>query len=307
MRIKSLAILACCFWALQPLDLEAAGKIKIVASNSTLASITESVAADKADIYCIASPNRDLHFIEPTPRDVMKLKNSDVFVHAGLDLEAWRGPLLNAVGRLDLMWPAGEKQIDVSRGISLLEIPETLSRAEGDIHAYGNPHYWTEPENAKIMALNIAEKLGSLYPGDKEQFLRNAGEFNRKIDEKLPVWQKQLAPFRGAPVVVYHDSWPYFIQRFGLVLAGELEPKPGIPPTARHISELVKMMKEKNVKVIITEPYREKRTPKRVAKETGAQVITFTQSVGAFPQARDYCAMMDYDIGLLAQVLGETK
>lgn len=307
MKIKSLAILACCFWLLQPLSLQAAAKIKIVASNSTLASITESVAGDKADIYCIAAPNRDLHFIEPTPRDVMKLKNSDVFVHAGLDLEAWRGPLLNAVGRLDLMWPAGEKQIDVSRGISLLEIPETLSRAEGDIHAYGNPHYWTDPENAKIMALNIAEKLGSLYPGDKEQFLRNAGEFNRKIDEKLPVWQKQLAPFRGVPVVVYHDSWPYFMQRFGITLAGELEPKPGIPPAARHISGLVKMMKEKSVKVIITEPYREKRTPKRVAKETGARVITFTQSVGAFPEARDYCSMMDYDIALLAQALGETK
>jgi len=301
MKIKLLVIFACCLWVPH---LQAADKIEVVASNSTLASIAGAITGDRADIYCVAAPNRDLHFIEPTPKDVMKLKDSDVFIHAGLDLEAWRGPLLNAVGRLNLMWPAGERQIDASRGIFLLEVPETLSRAEGDIHAYGNPHYWTDPENAKIMARNIAERLGELYPEDKEQFLRNAETFNQKIDAKLAIWQKQMAPFQGAPVVVYHNSWPYFIRRFGLRLVGELEPKPGIPPTAKHLDGLVKMMKEKSVKIIITEPYREKRTPERVAKETGARVVTFTQSVGAFPQARDYFSMLDYDIGLLEEALG---
>jgi len=279
----------------------AAGKIKIVATSSTLASIAEEITDRKADIYFIAAPKRDIHFIAPTPKDVMKLKEADVFIHAGLDLEAWRDPLLNAVGRLDFMWPAGEKQIDVSKGISLLEVPETLSRAQGDIHVYGNPHYWMDPENAKIIARNIAEKLAALYPEDQEWFLRNAETFSRKIDGRLASWSREMVPYHGSPVVVYHASWSYFAERFGLVIAGELELKPGIPPAPKHISELVASMKEKHVRVIITEPYRERRTPDRIAKETGARVLTLTQSVGAFKEAQDYLSMLDYDLTKVAE------
>ena len=250
----------------------AADKIKVVATTSTFASIAREIAGDRADIYSIASPHRDIHFFSPTPKDVMKVKGCDVFIHAGLDLEIWRGPLLDAAGKIHLMWPAGERQIDLSRGISLLEIPTGLSRAEGDIHAYGNPHYWLDPVNGKGIARNITDGLVKLYPQDADYFKKNLQAFDDKMDSKLQEWQARLAPYKGGNVVVYHNSWPYFTERFGLVTTGYLESKPGIPPTPRHIEELVRTMKSKGTKVIIKEAFYENRTPKKIAKETGAAI-----------------------------------
>ena len=293
------------FFAARPDALFAASKIKIVATTSTFASIAKDIAGDKAEIYFIASPNRDIHFISPTPRDMMKLKNADVFIHAGLDLEAWRGPLLDAVGRLDLMWPTGERQIDLSKGISLLEIPGSLSRAQGDIHAYGNPHYWLDPLNGKIIAQNIADGLTRLYPQDADFFRKNLQEFDHKMDAKLKEWQGQLAPYKGAGVVPYHNSWPYFIERFGLVTLGYLEPKPGIPPTPKHMEELIQRMKEKGGKVLIKEVFHENRTPKKIAKETGAAIATLATEAGE--TKGDYFSLFDEDIHQLADALSKAS
>ena len=291
------------FFLSQPRPLFAADKIKIVTTTSTFASIAKSITGEKAEIYAIASPNRDIHFISPTPRDIMKLKKADVFVHAGLDLEAWRVPLLDAVGRLDLMGLHGERQMDLSKGISLLEIPSSLSRAQGDIHAFGNPHYWLNPLNGKIMAQNIVDGLAGLYPQDAELFKKNLQEFNVKMDAKLKEWQEQLAPFQGAPVVVYHNSWPYFIERFGLLTLGYVEPKPGIPPSPRHIQDLIRRMKEKGCKVIIKEIFHESRAPKKIAKETGTVVVTLATEAGE--TQGDYFALFDEDIRQLVEALSK--
>ncbi len=277
-------------------------KIRVVATSSTLASIVREIAQDKADIHHVASPRRDIHFIEPTPVDVLKVKKADAFVHNGLDLEVWRNPLLDAAGNAKFLGE-GKASIDTSRGIPLLEIPTSLSRAEGDLHQFGNPHFWVDPLNAKLMAKNIAKGLSELYPEDKDFFMKNADAFDKKIDEKMKEWSGRVRPFQGAHVVTYHRSWPYFLGRFGFVTIGELEPKPGIPPTAQHLAELMKEMKEKKVKVVIKESFHEGRAPEKVAKETGAHVVTLDQEVGENKGVSDYTALIDHNLALLEKAL----
>ena len=293
MKLQKLFFLPLCFLSLAG-PLWAGEKIEIVATTSTFASIAQDIAGDRAEIYSIASPHCDIHYMSPTPKDIVKLKKADVFVHAGLDLEVWRAPLLNAVGRTDLMWPAGGRQIDVSNGIALLEVPASLSRAQGDQHAYGNPHCWMDPLNGKIIANNIAEGLARLYPADADFFRKNSKSFAMRIDEKMKEWEALIAPFKNSAIVVYHNDWPYFMQRFGLTVIGFLEPKPGIPPTAKHIDGIEQIMKDKGAKVIVKEVFHESRTPNKIAKKTGAGVVTLTQETGEVKG--DYFALIDHDI-----------
>lgn len=289
---------------LKPVGTYAENKIKIAATTTTLASICGEITGERAEIYSIASPNRDIHFYAPTPKDVLKVKKADVFVHMGLDLEMWRDPLLVAAGNPRFLG-GGDASIDASRGISLLEIPTSLSRAQGDIHLYGNPHYWLDPENAKIMARNIAEGLSQVFPEDSGVFMKNAETFTRKIDEKMKDWETRLVRYRGAPVVTYHNSWPYFAQRFGLVGVGHVEPKPGIPPSPKHIADLIRLMKEKGVKIIIKESFQESQTPKKIARETSARVLTLASAVGETRETSDYVSMIEHDIQLLQKALEE--
>ena len=281
----------------------AAGKLNVVATTTSLADIAGEVAKDKIRVYAIASPKQDIHHYAPTPKDVLKVKKANVLIHEGLDLEAWREPLLDAAGNTRLMGQNQENSIDASRGISLLEVPASLSRSEGDIHAFGNPHYIAGPENAKVIALNISEGLSKADPEDAGYFKKNAEEFGRKMDEKIKEWKERLAPFQGAPVITYHRSWSYFTQTFGLAIAGEVEPKPGIPPTAKHLAELIQLIKEKKIQVIIREPFEESETPKKIADETGAHVVTLSQAVGEPKGAKDYLSMMDQNVQALEAAL----
>lgn len=290
-----------------PASLPAGEEIRIVATTTTFGSIAAEIAGGKAEVYSIASPNRNLHFIAPTPKDVLKVKKADVFIHGGLDLEAWRGPLLNAAGRTELMWPLGERQIDVSKEVPLLEIPVGVSRIEGDIHAYGNPHHWLDPENGKIIARNIAEGLARLYPDDAPFFQKNEEVFQKRLTQKMKEWEDRLSPFKGRSVVTYHRSWSYFAERFGFRVAGELEPKPGIPPTAKHLAELGKIMREKNVKVLIKETFYENRTPEKLAEATGARVVEFAQAVGEVKGVDDFVGMIDTNVRQLASVFEEAE
>lgn len=253
----------------------AAERLRIAATTPSIASLAAEVAGRDADVYSVAAANRNLHFITPTPKDVLKVKKADVFIHGGLDLEVWRGPLLDAVGRQDFI--SGSRAIDVSGNIALVDKPEEVSRAHGDIHLHGNPHYWTDPANAKVMVDTIADGLSVIYPEKAGEFRRNADLYKTRLDAKMSEWQNRMAPFRGRAVVAYHDSWPYFLGRFGLSSAGFLEPKPGIPPTPRHFEELVQLMRKENVHVIIRETYHEKKTPEKLARETGAVVAVLQQ------------------------------
>ncbi len=280
----------------------AAEKTRMVATTSTLASMVRELAGDWADIHYIASPSQNIHFIQPTPKDVLKVKKANVFVHQGLDLEAWRDPLLVASGN-SLFLSQGSHSIDASKGVPLIEIPASLSRVQGDIHAYGNPHYAIDPENAKIMMGTIADGLSRIFPESASEFAKKSELWISRLDQKIKDWNARMAPFRGFPIVTYHRSWPYFANRFGLVIVGELEPKPGIPPTPQHLSELMKTMKEKNVKLVIKEVFNESSSAEKVAKVTGARVVTLNQDVDEDKETADYIAMIEHNIQLIEKAL----
>lgn len=286
----------------QPGLAQGADKIRVVTTTSTIASLAHEITGDLADIHHVASAKRDVHFVSPNPKDVLKVKKADVFIHGGLDLEAWREPLLIAAGNPAFLGDR-KRSIDVSRGVQLLEIPESLSRSEGDIHIFGNPHYWLDPVNGKQMAKNIADGLALAYPEHAQLFQENFKTFSRRLDDKLSEWAKRLEPFRSTAVIQYHKSWPYFAERFSLVIAGEIEPKPGIPPTAKHLAELSRIIREKNVKLIITESFRDRAAPRKISKEAGIPVVTLVQSVDGSPDFGDYISMMNHNIRLIEEVL----
>ncbi len=283
-----------------------AEKLNVVATTTTLASIAGEVAQDKILIQAIASPKQNIHHYAPTPKDVFRVKRADVFIHEGLDLEAWRQPLLDAAGNRKFLGE-GKHSIDVSRGIPLLEIPATLSRADGDIHVFGNPHYIGDPENAKIIASNIAEGLANIDPENSDFYRKNAVSFNERLDAKIKDWEARLAGFQGAPVVTYHRSWSYFLKRFNLSVIGEVEPKPGIPPTAKHLAGLIQQIRDKRAQVVIKEHFEENRTPKKIAEETGIRVVNLSQAVGEPENAKDYLSLMEQNISLLEDALGSQK
>ncbi len=305
-RLKSFLIFSVLAAALFCHPALAGNKIRIVTTTSNLADFTRTIAGDAAEVYAVAPPGRDIHFIQPTPRDVLKVKKADVFIHDGLDLEAWRDPLLDAAGNTRFLGNR-EFSIDGSRGVSLLEIPVSISRVEGDIHLFGNPHFWTDPENAKIMAGNIAKGLAHLYPDRADLFRTNEKKLQSDMDAKLADWESRMKPYAGTPVVTFHNSWPYFARRFGLEIAGYIEPKPGIPPTAKHLQELALRMKEKKAKLVIKEAYNESRPAEKVAREAGVPMITLYQFAGQ-DKTSGYLEVMEKDIRLLEQSLkGERK
>lgn len=281
----------------------AGDEIKVVATTKTFADLVQVVGGDKVKINYIVPHNQNVHFIQPRPSDVIRLRSADLFVHGGLDLELWRGPLLDAVGK-NKFFPGNEAELDLSQGIHLLDIPHgPLSRLHGDMHAFGNPHYWMDPRNGEIMADSIFRKLSEMYPKDSEFFKNNLDAFKAKLNAKMEEWKKQMTPFQGAPIVAYHDSWPYFAEFTGIRVIGFIEPKPGISPTLRHMSELRQLIEKNQVRVIIREPYFEGRSAKKLSKETGAVSLVLANNVGEVKPAADYISMFDYDIGTLAQNL----
>lgn len=299
MTIKKLLIGILIAGILYPALVHADEKIRIVTTTSTFGSIAEAVAGPHAEIFAIAPPRQNIHFITPNPKDVLKTRKADVFIHGGLDLEIWRQPLLNAAGRKELL--SGERSIDVSTGITLLDIPEHLSRLSGDIHAHGNPHYWIDPVNAKAIANNIAAGLAELYPQFADEFRSNAVQFNQALDEKITGWESRLSPFKKTPVVTYHHTFPYLLGRFEFKTVGFLEPKPGIPPTPRHIKETIEMMKERNVKILIKEIFHENRTPKKVSGKTGAAIVTLATETGEIKG--DYAELIEHNVTQLEKAL----
>ncbi|MBI4430509.1 MAG: zinc ABC transporter substrate-binding protein [Candidatus Omnitrophica bacterium] len=293
---KSALILSALFFSC--VQTFAAASIRAVATTSTLANLLEEVGGEKFEIHYVAPPKRDVHFISPTPKDVLKVKKAEIFIHNGLDLEVWRDPLLIAAGNPNFLGNAG-RSIDLSRGISLVGIPAAVSRAEGDIHLFGNPHFWMDPENAEVMAKTLAEGLANLYPAEADTFKRRAEEFNARLDRKLKEWLERMAPYKSAAVIVQHRSWPYFMNRFGLIIAGEIELRPGIPSTAKHLAGLIQIAKEKNVRAVIREPFNEGKTSKKLSGETGIPVVTLVQSVGADVESADYISMIERNIRAL--------
>ncbi len=302
--MKKLLLLAVLGLAARPLP----ATVHIVTSIQDFASIADSVGGKRVETFALSRGYQDPHFVEPKPSFVLKLSRADLLIVAGLELEIGYLPPLLDQSRNEKIRPGAAGYLDASIGCDILERPTAVvTRAMGDVHPFGNPHYWLDPNNGRIIAHAIEAKLSSLDPGGASEYKANLSAFEAKLAEAEKRWDSMLGPYAGTEVVTYHNSWPNFLKRFHLKAAGYIEPKPGIPPTPSHTVEIINMMREKKVPVILMEPYFDDKTPKAVAEKTGARLLRFIPSVGGVPEAKDYIALFDYDVKLLAEALTALK
>jgi zinc/manganese transport system substrate-binding protein len=285
-----------------------AKRLKVITTLTDLASLTQEVGGDKVDVEPLAKGYQDPHFVEPKPSFLLKLRNADLLVSVGLDLEiGWLPPLITQSGNAKIQ-PGALGYLDASQFAEILEIPQgKLTRAEGDVHPLGNPHYWLDPDNGRRIAKGIAAKLGEMDLEDSAYFQQRYQDFAKRLADADRKWQAEMAPYRGRMVVTYHRSWPNFAKHFGLDVQGYIEPRPGIPPTPSHTIELVNLMKREKIKIQLIEPYFDLKTPNSIASMTSGKVVVMLPSVGGKPEVTDYFKLFDYDIGLLTQAFQELK
>lgn len=286
----------------------AQARLNVVCTTPDLASIASEIGGDQVQITTLARPTEDPHFVDPKPSFIVKLNRADVLVHGGAELESGWLPRLLEQARNARIVPAARGNVRCCEGVSMLEVPATLDRSRGDIHALGNPHYLTDPHNARIVAHHLAEVFGELDPAHRVLYAENERRFVAALEAKLAEWERLLAPFRGRELVAYHNSWPYFAARFGLKIELFLEPKPGIPPSPSHLANVIAQMKERGARVILVEPYLNRRTAETVARDTGAVVVEVTQFPGGVKGTEaSYIAMMDYLVRSVARALEATR
>jgi zinc/manganese transport system substrate-binding protein len=282
----------------------AAQKLIVVTTTSDLASITNEVGGEFVDVTSVARGYQDPHFVEPKPSFLLLLRKADLIEVIGLDLEiGWLPPLIDQ-SRNAKIRPGAAGYLDLSRGVEILDRPASVSRAMGDVHPLGNPHYWLDPGNAVRIAIQIEARLEQLQPANAAYFQKRLNSFKVRMNEANKRWTAALAPFRGAKVVTYHNSWPNFMHRYGLNVVGYVEPKPGVPPSPSHLFDLINQMKQQKVKVILMEPYFDHKTPKSVADRTGAELVVLYPSVGgAKTGTDDYFALFDRNVAALVAAL----
>jgi len=291
-----------------PQAARAAGKVKIITATSDLASLAQEVGGDHVEVESIARGYQDPHFVEAKPSFLLKLRQADLLITVGLELEiGWLPPLINQSGNPRIQ-PNSAGYLDASQFAEILEKPTgVVTRAMGDVHPFGNPHYWLDPENGRRVAQGIANKLAAMHPADAPYFNSRFADFSKRLTDAEKIWDAEMQPYHGRRVITYHRSWPNFLKHFGLVSVAEVEPRPGIPPTPSHTLELINMMKRDNVKIILVEPYFDLKTPNAIARETGAQVVVMPPSVGGEKEITDYFKLFDYDLALLMKAFKATQ
>ena len=278
-------------------------QLKVVTTIPDLKSIAEFIGGDRVDAFSIATGYQNPHFVDPKPSYILKLSKADMFITVGLDLEiGWVPPLLNSA-RNQKIQKGGEGYVDASTNIPLLQIPSSVNRGEGDIHIFGNPHYWLDPVNGKIIAQTITATLSRLDPEHQGQFHVNLKKFIETADAKIKEWETTLRRFKNTKVIAYHNEWPYFEHRFGLTIVDFLEPKPGIPPTPSQLSKIINVMKREQIKIIINSPYFTAESADLVARNSGGKVVTLATSVGATSQIKNYFDLFDYNVNQLVLAL----
>jgi len=290
------------------LALGAQAKLNIVVTTPDLAAIAKEIGGDKVEITTLARPTEDPHFVDAKPSFIVKLNKADALIEGGAELEIGWVPSLLAGARNEKLSPGQPGRILCNEGVTMREVPTALDRSQGDIHAAGNPHFLVDPENAKIVARHLAAAFGQLDMASKDLYQANAEKFVAMLDQKLPQWNAALAPFKGQQIVAYHNSWVYFAERFGLKIELFLEPKPGIPPSPAHLADIIAKMKEHNARVIIVDPYLNRKTAETVARSTGATVVDVAQMPGGVKGTdAGYVALMDYLVNSFAKALDEKK
>jgi len=290
-----------------PATTHAQAKLNVIAATQDLASIAAEVGGDRITIDSIAKGYQDPHFVEAKPSFILKLQKADVLIVVGRELEiGWLPPLIQQ-SRNGKIQQGAEGYLDASIGAQILEVPTgQVTRAEGDVHPLGNPHYWLDPENGKRIAKEIGDKFSQLRPGDRAYFDQRVTDFTSRLDAAEKRWLAMMAPYKGTKMVSYHRSFPNFAERFGLNIVGYVEPRPGIPPTPQHTLDLINLMKQQNVKLVLVEPYFDMKTPNAIGRDTGAQVLVVPPSVGGTKEVTDYFKLFDYDIALVVNAIKQS-
>src|SRR5438132_752599 len=306
MNIKvCIALLAALLMA--GLPARAQSKLNVVATTEDLASLATEVGGDHIAIESIAKGYQDPHFVEAKPSFILQMQRANILILVGRELEiGWLPPLIQQ-SRNSKIQVGADGYVDASLKARILEIPQgQITRAEGDVHPLGNPHYWLDPENGKIIAREIFDAFVRFRPNDSTYFEQRLDDFLNRLGEAEKRWIGMMAPYKGTKMVTYHRSFPNFTERFGLDIVGYVEPKPGIPPTPQHTLDLINQMKKANVKLVLVEPYFDLKTPNSIGRATGAEVLVMPPSVGGVKEASDYFKLFDYDLNLLINAIKKT-
>ena len=282
-----------------------AKKLNVVTSTTDMAALAQEVGGDKINVTSIAKGYQDPHFVEAKPSFLLQLRQADLLIVVGLQLEiGWLPPLITQSGNPKVQVGANG-YLDASQFAEILDIPTgNVTRAMGDVHPLGNPHYWLDPDNGRRVAKGFAAKFGELDPADVAYFQQQFQDFDKRLTAAEQKWDAEMKPYHGRKVVTYHNSFTNFAKHFSLSVIGYVEPRPGIPPTPSHTLDLIGLMKRENCKVILVEPYFDLKTPDAIARETGGTVVKYLPSVGGEKEVTTYFQLFDYDIGLLMKAFG---
>ncbi|HEX3319588.1 MAG TPA: metal ABC transporter substrate-binding protein [Terriglobales bacterium] len=277
-----------------------AKKLSVVTSTTDMAALAQEVGGDNVSVESIARGYQDPHFVEAKPSFLLRLRQADLLIVVGLQLEiGWLPPLITQSGNPKVQAGAAG-YLDASQFAEILDVPTgPVTRAMGDVHPLGNPHYWLDPANGRRIAKGIASKFAEMDPPNASYYQQRFQDFDKRLSAAEQKWDAAMKPFKGRKVVTYHNSLPNFAHHFGLNVIGYVEPRPGIPPTPSHTIELIGQMKRENCKIIMVEPYFDRKTPDSIARETGGAVVEYLPSVGGEKDVTDYFKLFDYDIGLL--------
>ena len=276
--------------------------VRVVCTLPELASVAREVGGDRVSVISLAKPDQNYHQIDPRPSDVIRVRDAQVLVRAGMDLDGWVDSLVNAA-RNSRVEKSGTGYVDASRLIRKLEVPgNQITGASGDIHVFGNPHYWFDPGDAKVIAYEIDLALRENDAKNAKAYDDNYRRFAAEIDKRMAGWKAALAPYRGKSIVAYHDEWVYFLDRFGLKAFAYLEPKPGIPPSASHVNNLIGRMKAADIKAVIVPSIYPEGFSDLLKRSAGAKVVRVPYSVGSMG-THDYITYMDKIVNGFKQAL----
>lgn len=281
----------------------AADKLRVVATIPDLASLAEAVGGDLVQVDALTRGTQNFHEAEVRPSMMLKLRKADILLENGLELDAWADVAVRGAHNPNIIQGAAGR-VDLSRGIPLLEVPAArVDRSMGDVHPLGNPHFSLDPGLVPIITQNIVDGFARLAPQHRPAFERQRQAFLARLDGEMERWSKMMEPVKGSKVIVYHPVFIYFLTRFGLVQAGAIEDRPGIPATPAHLVRLIQQMKSARVKVILVEPWHDVKLARRVAEEAGARAVVMASAVGAVKGADSYLAAIDYNVKTLADAL----
>mgnify|MGYP000380342703 CR=1 FL=1 len=281
----------------------AAQPLKVVTTLEFLRDIAQTVGEDRVTVQSLARGTQDPHFVEPRPSMVTVLRDADVLIRIGMGLEPWADSAAEASRNGKIRF-GREGYLDVSQGVEKLDVVEgKIDGRAGHVHPEGNPHYWLDPENGIIIARTIAERFAVLRPEHAADFGRNADAFARELRADMERWQGMFTGIKNRSIVTFHKSWGYFAARFGLNVVAEMEPLPGVPPSAKHLAAVARTMHETGARVILVEVFYPERPARSLAARTGAAVVRVATDVGGSPEATGYRAMLDSTVRAVAGAL----